>query len=85
MTAAGRRMAFGACRMTKGTGGASMVAQTKMWTKPEFIVLVRGKPDEAVLAYCKENGLSGSQGNSAAGCIQPTPIVCQVCQLSNTS
>jgi hypothetical protein len=65
-----------------------MVAQTKMWTKPELIVLVRGKPDEAVLDYCKQTGGTGgagSAGNDAAGCIQPAPSVCQVCQLSNTS
>ena len=28
----------------------------KEWTKPELIVLVRNKPEEAVLAACKHTG-----------------------------
>ena len=63
-----------------------MVAQTRTWTKPELIVLVRGKPDEAVLSYCKElTGGSGSQGNVQGACIQPTPSLCQVCNSFNDS
>jgi hypothetical protein len=28
----------------------------KQWKQPELIVLVRGKPEEAVLTACKGNG-----------------------------
>ncbi len=31
----------------------------KPWVTPELIVLVRSKPEEAVLAKCKDEGLTG--------------------------
>jgi hypothetical protein len=33
--------------------------QKKIWVTPELIVLVRSKPEEAVLTACKPNGSSG--------------------------
>lgn len=30
------------------------MTKKKTWKKPELIVLVRGKPDEAILQGCKE-------------------------------
>jgi len=29
----------------------------KVWEKPELVVLVRGKPEESVLASCKGGGV----------------------------
>ena len=62
-----------------------MVAQTRAWTKPELIVLVRGKPDEAVLFYCKE-GIGGalSSGDVDRQCMLPAGR-CQVCNSVNDS
>jgi hypothetical protein len=37
----------------------------KVWQKPELIVLVRSKPEEAVLTACK---LSTSPNRTSAGC-----------------
>ena len=37
----------------------------KAWEKPELIVLVRSKPEEAVLITCKDGGTSGTTGPSA--------------------
>ncbi len=31
----------------------------KPWTKPQLIVLVRGKPEESVLLACKSSNQSG--------------------------
>ena len=39
----------------------------KSWSNPELIVLVRGKPEEAVLGGCKDETSSGNQ-NSHDGC-----------------
>jgi hypothetical protein len=35
------------------TDQPAMRAAKKPWNKPELVVLVRGKPEEAVLAACK--------------------------------
>jgi hypothetical protein len=37
----------------------AMTAQTIAWRKPELIVLVRGRPEEAVLGACKTGGALG--------------------------
>lgn len=42
-----------------------MVADKKKWRRPELTVLVRSRPEEAVLALCKTTGSSGP--NIAAG------------------
>ncbi len=50
----------------------------KQWERPKLLVLVRAKPEESVLASCKD-GESG-RGASAAGCYQPdrvTPCTAQ--------
>ena len=33
----------------------------KKWERPKLIVLVRGKPEEMVLSYCKASWESGEQ------------------------
>ena len=41
--------------------------EKKEWLNPELIVLVRSKPEEAILTACKDNGLQGA-GNYYSGC-----------------
>ena len=41
----------------------------KPWSKPELIVLVRGRPEEAILNACKGNGLVNlSSDDDNTGC-----------------
>jgi hypothetical protein len=41
----------------------------KAWFRPELIVLVRGRPEEAILNACKGNGLSDlSPDDDRTGC-----------------
>ena len=40
----------------------------KKWQNPQLIVLVRGKPEEAVLTACKTTMLSDTPANGNAGC-----------------
>jgi hypothetical protein len=45
--------------------------EKKQWTKPELIVLVRNKSEEAVLSQCKGYEAWGPGGQWYCGC--PTP------------
>ena len=46
-----------------------MTSQTKkIWSKPELIVLVRGKPEESVLSAGKINGQVGPAQQIVAAC-----------------
>jgi len=38
------------------------------WETPEIIVIVRSKPEEAVLQLCKFPGINGPTGGGAANC-----------------
>jgi hypothetical protein len=40
--------------------------ENKQWQKPELIVLVRGKPEEAVLTGCKTLGGTGYHSTNNA-------------------
>jgi hypothetical protein len=40
----------------------------KQWQKPELIVPIRGKPEEAVLGACKGNDTPTSYNSVWAGC-----------------
>jgi hypothetical protein len=42
------------------------------WVKPELIILVRGLPEEAVLASCKLAFSGSSPGNEDFGCVSDT-------------
>ncbi len=42
--------------------------ERKAWVEPELIVLVRNKPEEAVLGTCKVDSSSGGQTTTAGGC-----------------
>jgi hypothetical protein len=45
----------------------TMETEKKQWTKPELIVLVRSKPEEAVLSACK-GGYSGTPAGDDGHC-----------------
>jgi hypothetical protein len=49
--------------------------QKKEWKTPELIVLVRGKPEEAVLAACKKGGMAGPTGSNSC---KTTSIPCDI-------
>ena len=49
--------------------------EKKQWQKPELIVLVRSKPEEAVLQGCKEYNLDGA-GTHASICYYNEPDSC---------
>lgn len=51
------------------------------WSKPELVVLVRGKPEEAVLSSCKGDGPPTSSGQGWGMCA----VNCGNCQLIGTS
>lgn len=42
-----------------------MTTSKKAWSEPELIVLVRSKPEEAVLAACKKLDVGGSAGTNS--------------------
>jgi hypothetical protein len=42
--------------------------EKKMWRKPELIVLVRNKPEEAVLTSCKTDGQGGGPQDTVTTC-----------------
>ena len=56
----------------------------KEWTKPQLIVLVRNKPEEAVLAACK-NGAMPTAGNTAANGGCNTVICTTTCNMPTGS
>ena len=55
-----------------------METEKKQWQKPELIVLVRGKPEEAVLAGCKLSPRLGSGKNFYDVCHDyPCGVLCE--------
>jgi hypothetical protein len=50
----------------------------KRWEKPKLVVLVRGKPEEAVLAACKNVGYAAGSPSAIKGnCKRTTsPTTC---------
>ena len=50
--------------------GQRMEVKKSAWEAPELIVLVRSRPEEAVLIACKQGGQFGSTGkcNDAVPC-----------------
>ena len=63
---------------TSKTGKTWMTPEVKKpWSEPALIVLVRGKPEEALLLGCK-TGVQGVPGPSGSACGQ-TLGCCQAC------
>jgi hypothetical protein len=56
----------------------------KTWSRPELIVLVKGKPEEAVLAACKTEGSSGPNVNFGA-CVAAIGATCGACETISSS
>jgi hypothetical protein len=46
-----------------------MSEEKKSWTKPQLIVLGRGRPEESILYTCKQINQAGDPGPD---CIDPT-------------
>ncbi len=55
-----------------------MTEDKKEWVTPELIVLVRHKPEEAVLITCKQSGSGADINNSDGGCRMPSCTWCAV-------
>jgi len=49
----------------------------RAWSKPELIVLVRGKPEEAVLTGCKNDQVGGGPHVDQRDCL--ISIYCDEC------
>lgn len=49
------------------------------WQKPELIALVRSKPEEAVLAACKDNKGAGSGGPGYTQATCEPYVKCSIC------
>ena len=50
----------------------SMSEGKKAWQRPELVVLVRSRPEEAVLAGCKYPGIAGYGRPVVHACNHPT-------------
>ena len=51
-----------------------MTENKKEWVEPELIVLVRSKPEEAVLTVCKGDSSHWDFNNLHNGCTQSTTL-----------
>lgn len=49
----------------------------RAWMRPELLILTRSKPEEAVLAACKNNSAKIGPGSSAAQC-KNWPAACSI-------
>ena len=61
-----------------------MNGERKMWEKPELVVLLRSKPEEAVLAFCKLSAGSSGPINGAGWCGNATGG-CPACAVFGSS
>ena len=57
----------------------------RAWSKPELIVLVRGKPEEAVLLICKVDSGGANMQRTNSGCRGRDWYACDWCDLMQTS
>jgi hypothetical protein len=57
-----------------------MTESKKTWVEPELIVLVRSKPEEAVLVACKNTGAFGDPNAEHDDCVGL--FGCEVCAVS---
>jgi hypothetical protein len=61
-----------------------MTQSKKAWVEPELIVLVRSKPEEAVLLYCKSSDAGVGRSSEAGQCAY-WPGTCLHCDAQLTS
>ena len=61
-----------------------MEKQTKVWEKPQLIILARGNPEESVLSNCKTNNpnkpLDGADRQMQQQCSELVVTSCENCQ-----
>jgi hypothetical protein len=57
--------------------------EKEKWQNPELIVLVRGRPEEAVLSACKGE-LPGGYNDQAGACLVGA-LACDVCEVLGAS
>jgi hypothetical protein len=55
------------------------------WQKPAVMVLVRNRPEEAVMSVCKELAAPGGSYNDTAGGCQYTAPTCMECSFQLSS
>ena len=57
----------------------------KKWEKPRLIILVRSRPGESLILYCKtEEGATGDPSTSHVGCYYPE-AACDNCSSNSAS
>ena len=61
-----------------------MAAEMGMWQKPELTVLTRTRPEESVLAACKDSG-GGHRATQNARCHTKTGKTCYECNTAANS
>ena len=54
------------------------MTEKKVWVEPELLVLVRNKPEEAMLVTCKGIPMPGGSGSSVDNCMEPCGIPCGI-------
>ncbi len=59
----------------------------RVWEKPQLVVLVRTRPEESLIIYCKTENETGSQDPSTfhVGCWQEEAAVCGNCYYTAAS
>jgi hypothetical protein len=62
-----------------------MTESKKAWVEPELIVLVRSKPEEAVLVFCKTADVIGGFSDTNSRCAYVPVMNCSACLTNGTS
>lgn len=65
--------------------GEHMIKKQKKWSKPQLVILARGKSEENVLAGCKGNKLQTSQNANFNGCMKQGNCSMVSCTLITSS
>ncbi len=55
-----------------------MAETKKAWVRPELVVLVRSRPEEAVLTGCKGPGIAGMGRPAGHACLHPVQGPCSM-------
>jgi len=59
-----------------------MTQGKKAWRRPELVVLLRSRPEEAVLTSCKGPGIAGMGRPAGHACLHPTQGPCSMQMVS---
>jgi len=57
--------------MNNGCLEGSKYMKKNIWKKPQLVILARRKPEEAILAGCKNPGWKGGDGPGRSNCKIP--------------